>query len=206
MQVKKDDVRSRILAEAQGEFMRCGFSGASMRRIASLAGVGVANVYNYFSGKDEIFCQVVGPAVRQMERILDEHHGSAAREDVMSLKDASFLSHAVDQYVSLIQGHRGLLSLLLFKAQGSSLEHYREDFTDRSTALVSQWFDSMKARHPSVNADFSKLFLHIHAAWLFTFVEEVVMHHVNGDELRRLVGDYIRFEVSGWAALIGLNG
>lgn len=204
MQFKKSDVKARLLVVAQEEFARAGFAGASMRRIAAEAGVGVANVYNYFSGKDEIFCQVVSPAVRQMELILDEHHGAERHEDLMRLLDDDYLDRTVDQYVSLIQGYGHLLSILLFKAQGSSLENFREDFTNRSTVLVRQWFCAMKLSHPSIKADFSDLFLHIHAAWLFAFIEEVVMHGASGDTLRKLVRDYVTFEVQGWAAIVGI--
>lgn len=206
MQVKKSDVKARILAAAQAEFASVGFAGASMRRIAAEAGVGVANVYNYFSGKDDIFCQVVGPAVCQMERILEEHHGADNHEDVMLLLDEGYLDRTVEQYVSLIHGYRDLLALLLFKAQGSSLENYREDFTNRSTVMVSQWFLSMKRSHPSVKADFPEILLHIQAAWLFSFIEEVVMHGVAGDELRGLVRSFVSFEVNGWASLVGISG
>lgn len=204
MQFKKSDVKARLLAVAQEEFARAGFAGASMRRIAAGAGVGVANVYNYFSGKDEIFCQVVSPAVMHMDIMLDEHHGAERHEDLMRLLDDDYLDRTVEQYVSLIQGYGSLLSILLFKAQGSSLENFREDFTNRSTVLVRQWFCAMKLSHPAIKADFSDLFLHIHAAWLFAFIEEVVMHGASGDTLRKLVRDYVTFEVQGWAAIVGI--
>lgn len=205
MQFKKSDVKARLLQVAQEEFARAGFVRASMRRIAAEAGVGVANVYNYFSGKDEIFRQVVSPAVRQMELILDEHHGAGRHEDLMRLLDDDYLERTVEQYVALIQDYGHLLSILLFKAQGSSLENYREDFTNRSTVLVRNWFHAMELSHPSINADFSDLFLHIHAAWLFAFIEEIVMHSASGDTLRQLVRNYVTFEVQGWSAIVGIS-
>ena len=55
MQVLKEDIRGRILAVAKLQFGQKGYSKTSMREIAELAGVGVGNIYNYFTGKDELF-------------------------------------------------------------------------------------------------------------------------------------------------------
>ena len=44
---------------ARQQFERKGYSKTSMRDIAELAGVGVGNIYNYFTNKDELFREVV---------------------------------------------------------------------------------------------------------------------------------------------------
>ena len=46
---------------ARQQFERNGYSKTSMREIAVLAGVGVGNIYNYFTNKDELFREVVRP-------------------------------------------------------------------------------------------------------------------------------------------------
>lgn len=58
MQVLKEDIRSRILTVARQQFERKGYVKTSMREIAGLAGVGVGNIYNYFTNKDELFREV----------------------------------------------------------------------------------------------------------------------------------------------------
>src|SRR5262249_17646299 len=40
-------------------FSRAGFAGASMRDIAAEAGMSVGNVYQYFSGKDDLYLAVL---------------------------------------------------------------------------------------------------------------------------------------------------
>ena len=55
MQVQKEDIRGRVLTVAKRQFERKGYSKTSMREIAELAGVGVGNIYNYFTNKDELF-------------------------------------------------------------------------------------------------------------------------------------------------------
>ena len=61
MQVPKEDIRSRILTVARQQFEKKGYSKASMREMAKLAGIGVGNIYNYFTNKDELFWGGGGP-------------------------------------------------------------------------------------------------------------------------------------------------
>lgn len=63
MQVLKEDIRGRILTVARQQFGQNGYSKTSMREIAELAGIGVGNIYNYFTNKDELFREVVRPVV-----------------------------------------------------------------------------------------------------------------------------------------------
>ena len=147
MQVQKDDIRSRVLAAARRQFGRKGYSGTSMREIAASAGVGVGNIYNYFTSKNDLFREVVRPVLCALEAMLQEHHGIRG-EDIMAMRSEKYLESCIDEYVSLIDRHRGLMEILLLRAQGSSLEHFREDYTDRSTEVVKAWFASMQLYRP----------------------------------------------------------
>ena len=73
MQVQKEDIRGRVLTVAKRQFERKGYSKTSMREIAELAGVGVGNIYNYFTNKDELFHEVVRPVLHALEAMLQAH-------------------------------------------------------------------------------------------------------------------------------------
>ena len=75
MQTVKDHIKSDILQSAATLFLEKGYLKVPMREIAHKSGVGLSNIYNYFSCKDDIFVQIVTPAVRTFENMLDEHHG-----------------------------------------------------------------------------------------------------------------------------------
>ena len=124
MQVLKEDIRGRILTVARQQFERKGYSKTSMREIAELSGVGVGNIYNYFTNKDELFREVVRPVLCALEAMLQEHHGIRG-EDIMMMRSEKYLKSCIDEYVSLIDKHRALMGILLFRAQGSSLERVR---------------------------------------------------------------------------------
>ena len=201
MQVLKEDIRGRILAVAKLQFGQKGYSKTSMREIAELAGVGVGNIYNYFASKDELFGEVVRPVMHALEAMLQEHHGIRG-EDVMRMKSEKYLKACIDEYVSLIDEHRTLLEILLFRAQGSLLEHSRESYTDRSTELGKAWFASMQRKYPEINTTVSDFIIHLHTVWMFTMFEELLMHSVPKQEMEAILHDYILFEIQGWRAII----
>ena len=131
MQYPKDDIQKEILKAAEKVFLENGFPKASMREIAQEAQVGLSNIYNYFKNKDDIFCTVVRPVISAFERMLHEHHGRYGA-DIMEMYSTEYLRYVIEEYMTLIQKHRKLLVLLFFHAQGSSLENFKENFTERS--------------------------------------------------------------------------
>jgi len=51
--------RSEIIRAAHSLFIRHGYHAASMRQIASEAGVALGGIYNHFAGKDDLFATVL---------------------------------------------------------------------------------------------------------------------------------------------------
>ena len=73
-------IRNSLLESAGKLFLRKGFLKTSMREIARDAGVGLANIYNYFSSKDEIFRTVVQPVTLAFEQMAHSHHDSGGTD------------------------------------------------------------------------------------------------------------------------------
>ena len=178
MQVLKEDIRGRILTIARQQFEKKGYSKTSMREIAESSSVGVGNIYNYFASKDELFREVVRPVLCALEAMLQEHHGIRG-EDIMMMRSEKYLKSCIDEYVSLIDKHRSLMEILLFRA-----------------------FASMQRKHPEINTAVSDFIIHLHTVWMFTMFEELLMHSVPRQEMEAILHDYILFEIQGWRAII----
>lgn len=201
MQIPKDDIRTDILRAAEKIFQEKGFLKTSMRDIAECSRVGLSNIYNYFKGKDEIFRQVVSPVTRAFETMLHEHHGRQGA-DILEMQSEAYFRHVVEEHIDLIHRHRPLLVLLLFCSQGSSLEKFKEEFTDRSTLLVKGYFRDMKQKHPRLDINITDFFIHLHTVWMFTMLEELIMHKVRQEELEKIITEYMTFEITGWRELM----
>ena len=200
MQVLKGDIRRRILDVAGQQFARQGYAKTSMREVAARADIAVGNLYHYFPGKDDLFRALLSPVLSAFDTMLQRHHGMQG-EDILLMKSETYLRTCIDEYVNLINRHRDLLNILLFQAQGSSLERFREDFTNRSTEVVKSWFAQMQARHPGIHTRVPDFLIHLHTVWMFTLFEELLMHSISGQEMEDVLHDYILFEIEGWKAI-----
>ena len=64
-QVKKSEVRERILAAAAGLFAERGYAGATIGQIAKAAGIAPSSVYVYFKSKLEIVFAIYDPWLKE---------------------------------------------------------------------------------------------------------------------------------------------
>ncbi len=201
MQTLKTDTRKRILNVSKRLFLKKGFRETTTRDIAREAGINLSNLYHYFASKDELFRRLLKPATDALEAMLDEHHGIKG-VDILCMQEAGYVEATLEEYMDVIRKYRNLLKLLLFKSQGSSLEGYKEYYVEKATRLVLDWLKAMKTKHPEINTDVSDFFVHLNNVWMFTLLEEVLMHDLTEEEVRSVMSDYIRFEVIGWRKII----
>lgn len=203
MQRQKDNIRKEILRVSRNEFFDKGFKATSMREIAKKANVGLSNIYNYFSNKDEILKEVVKPLLKKIDQRMMEHNSSQYLSmDVFN--SAKYLQYEVDRFVKLIRNYRLEFNLLLHNSAGSSLENYREEFTNRYTESSHEYLKMMKEKYPKTNIRISDFFLHIMSSWWITNVAELVSHDLSDEEMEEFVRDYMVFATAGWQKLMKL--
>ena len=201
MQTLKPDTRKRILSVSKKLFLERGFRDTTTRDIAREAGVGLSNLYHYYASKDELFAQLLKPATDALEGLLAERHGQQGY-DISTIQEDDYAEASLEEYMGLIRRHRNSLKLLLFKSQGSSLEGFKEYYVNKATALVMDWFRAMKSKHPEMNADVSEFFVHLNNVWMFTLLEEILMHDLPEEETRSALSEYIQFELIGWKRMM----
>ena len=203
MQTLKEDIRRSILMVARKEFAEKGYAKASMRHIASVVGVRAGNLYNYFASKDNLFCTILNPVIDRLYTMLDKHHKD---QDATNMLDEEYLAESVREYCSLIEGHRTLMEILLFNAQGSSLEHFKSDFTDRATEQVRQWIQCNEIIHKGMQINVSDFMIHLHTVSMFTMMEEILMHKIKHKDLQRIIDEYVKIETFGWQYFLQKKG
>ena len=71
-------VKETILREALDLLARDGFENLSMRRLASRTGMTAANLYNYFSGKDELYLAIQTRGFEMLHRSFVDICGAAS--------------------------------------------------------------------------------------------------------------------------------
>ena len=201
MQIPKSDVRKRILSVSRKLFLEKGFRETTTRNIARKAGITLSNLYHYFPSKDELFCCLLKPTTDALEALLSERHGTNGY-DISAIQAEDYADRELEEYMAVIGRHRSSLKLLLFQSQGSSLESYKEYFVEKATRQVLDWFKAMKGQHPEMNAGISDFFIHLNNVWMFTLLEEILMHNLPEEETRSVLSEYIQFELIGWRKMM----
>ena len=201
MQTKKEHVREQIAAAAKEIFLRKGFMKTVMHDIAKGAGVGVSNIYNYFEGKDDLFRYIVTPLIVEMESMVREHHNVRYHEQFQKYAydgNDEMLTEHIQAYIKLIGSHQDELKLIMYKAQGSSLENFIDDYTDECTRQVVTFMEEYKRKHPQTGMVRTQFTYHIHTVWMFSFMSEIIKHRLTPAEIEKTVEDYVQFEFIGW--------
>lgn len=201
MQTQKYDIRKTILDVAQIEFLNKGFKDASMRNIAKKAEVGLSNIYNYFKNKDEIFREVLSGLLSAIDKVMEEHN-SPENIDINIFKSDDYMRRQINLFVELIFSHKDDLILLFFKASGSSLENYRDEYTDKHTVIGKKYIGMMKEKYPSINANISDFFIHTMSSWWISIIAELIMHDLSHHELEKFISEYMEYSTAGWKKIM----
>ncbi len=205
MQIKKDYIRDQIAESAKVVFLEKGFVKTSMRDIARGAGVSVSNLYNYFDNKNELFRYIVTPLIMELNRMVREHHNIQYHAQFLQFacgESDDMIPEQMHTYLVLLNNHRDELRLLLFKAQGSSLENFIDEYTDDCTRQVVRFMDDFQRRYPQFSSVGTPFTYHIHMVWMFSFISEVMKHNLSPKEIEEAITDYMHFEYTGWRAIM----
>lgn len=203
MQVLKEEIRSSILKVAKRQFLENGYADTSVRSIASAAGVGVSNMYNYFLNKDVLLQEVLRPLTVQMEVMLQSNHGHGSPVDHSRFSE-EYYRKCTDDYLQLWKKHKSLMAILLFRSQGSSMEDYLDSYVEHSAKVTSEWLRRLKEENPEVNTDISYFTVRLHSVWMITFLKEIILNNLKEPQIREAMSEYVKFEIEGWKAILRL--
>ena len=116
----------RILDAAEEVFARFGYEGARMEQIAERADVEKANIYYYFTGKEELYQALME---KVLVELVDEIRALLKNLDSESPWDR--IDTFLDVFFRMVESHRGVISLAF-----GELLHPPRRTKDRSPVLV----------------------------------------------------------------------
>ena len=200
MQIQKTDIRKVILEVSRKEFLEHGFKDASMRTIAKKSGVSLGNIYNYFKNKDEIFTQILSIPVsllNKVNNIFDDKYFF----DIENIRNGKIKQLKFTYSIKFICNYRDELKLLLFKAQGSSLQDFKDNWIDENTKAGIEWLKKYNNIH-SKKAQASEFFIHYLNSSYVNFITEILMHDIHKNEMIEYLKEYFEFFYNGWQGIM----
>ena len=199
MQIKKGIVKDRIIDAAKSEFLDKGFEKASLRNIASRAGVTKGNIYTYFKNKDQLFCSIVEPAMNVMKDYMSNNGGDEyiyyyGQKDSVSEK---FSIETFRKFSTNLLEYKEELKLLFFSSNGSGYTDFREAVFEMYTESCFRFFKRWNELHDQQVFNVSEMLIHSFAAMYLSFIEEILIHEPGSEELKRYITQIARFVYAG---------
>ncbi len=139
MQIKKEEMREKILQVAIDEFFKRGYENASMRVIAQKSYTTVGNIYHYFENKEVLLEAILLPVLDDLEAKLAKHIKEEQEQPLTKQQALDFIDN-MEENVE----HADLRSLIdkrvviLFKLESSSLLERKEKFVSDCKTHLNQ--------------------------------------------------------------------
>lgn len=137
MQIKKEEVKNRIVFSAKELFKDHGFRNTSIRQVAKTSQVSTANIYNYFKNKDELFEYIIKEALETYEKFILDAYSKGLWKDKKSWTLESELER-FNEFIDNIYEHEDEFMLLFLKSEGSKFENYKMKMVEKHCELSQE--------------------------------------------------------------------
>ena len=192
----------KVMAAAREEFLEFGYEKASMRSIADRCGMTAAGIYRHCRDKEDLFDQIVSPAVDRLNAWTEDHVQRYSRT-IQADETARWQNSWVDMMREVVYPHMEEYHLLLAKAQGSKYGNFLHDMTERSQEQFWNYLPLIRSRgYPAW--DISRKQMHLLFSAYMTALFEPVIHNYTQDEALACLDTVEAFFLPGWKQLIGL--
>ncbi len=199
MQIKKEDVKNSIMASACEEFLEKGFLGTSLNAIAARADLSKGAIYSYFKSKDDLFYNLVEKSIIYLKDYMDRKLSEENSLDWINNFDRSleeFIKFSKD-----IEDQRKELKLLLFCSEGSNLGEFREELIQSYHRAFDKFLLDLKfSKNP-----FTEPFIHTLARIYISFIEEIVLHNPDEEDISKYAKEMAVFMYSGFVSIIKIK-
>ncbi len=201
MQVRKEEIRKKILDIAREEFIQNGFIKTSMRTIAKKSTITTSNIYNYFENKDSVFAEILEPTISKIKKTLNalDNLRVMGEDDIWSFE---FIKRQFDLLMQFVDKNREDLDLILFKSHGSCIQNFKDEVIEKYTELNMKHLKYLSKTHPEMNTNLSRFFIHNISSFYANIINEIIMHNISYEEMKKYSEEIIIFVYYGYKELI----
>lgn len=136
MQVKKEEVRKKILKAAVKEFKNSGYKNATMRKISNSSGIPIGNLYRYYQNKETLFNSIVADVYEELKDLFKT--GMERDEQTVEGRSLYFFNKLIDIYTA----NYDKTYILLHRNVGTKYENVQRElgnyFQDKITTNIKE--------------------------------------------------------------------
>lgn len=196
----KTESHKRIIEAAKQEFLKYGYNDASLRRIASNAGIQVGGLYKHFASKEALFESLVTPAIQGFYqlyyKIETEYMDDAAVNEWESQGEAV-------RVMEYIYDHLDEFKLLILHSEGTRYEDFKHEVAKLEEEATLRYLDELKANGCNVNSfDITEFHL-LSTAYVESFFQALI-HDLDKEKAIHYAKTLQEFYQPAWKAWLGI--
>ncbi len=201
MALRDHSLDDKIIDAAFSEFLKKGYRGASLRKIAEAAGVTVGAIQIRYKSKDELFSCLLKPLLDDIKTLFEStkaDYFSKTDVDVLTKLKMSMKNEST-AIIRLIFDNYDQAVLLLCKSEGSCLEHCFDEIVQRKIKESISFFKEIDRNF----ADEKLLGFLISAQ--FDDYRRIVSECSDKKTAEKYIGLLMTYHFGGWSALFASN-
>ncbi len=200
----KTQSHNRIIESAKKEFSEYGFADASLRRIASRAGIMVSGLYKHFANKEEMFAALVDPVIEGFmdlyREIEEEYFGDFNwPEENRGRISQSETVRAMGYIFDHIEEFR----LIICRSGGTKYENFVHSIATLEEQVTFRYMKELRSKGYTVKRVNKKEFHLLLTAYVEAMFEPVA-HDFSRKEAMHFAKTLQDFYDPAWKALFGL--
>jgi AcrR family transcriptional regulator len=190
--------QENVLYFGKQEFLQKGYQNASLRNIASAAGMTTGAIYTYFKDKNALFEAIVTPVCEQVEKMFTDLSASYYTADgiVGELSTQNTITD-LHRIYGFIYDNFDAFRLLVVSSEGSSKADYIHKIVDYEVEHTLAYLDRMK-KDKRVDAKLNRTVIHIISESYIDALLEPVRHNMSYEEALENLGFLCAFYTGGW--------
>ena len=191
----------KVMAAAKEEFIEYGFEKASMRRVGERCGLTAAGLYRHCRDKEDLFDQLVAPAIERLKSWMDTH----LTKYLTTVRDEGNLKWQdswIDMMREVVYPHVDDYHLLLTCSSGTKYESFLHDLTQAAQERMLQYLPVLCDKGLTIR-EISPAALHLLLSAYVTALFEPVIHRYSLEESMKCLETIEAFFLPGWKTLFG---
>lgn len=191
-----------IMDAAMAEFLAYGFKDASIRRIASAAGMSASGLYKHFACKEDMFSALVEPACQGLMALFRREENT--QRQAIDAGDLSGWDSGRDAKlaVAYIYDHLDAFRLIICRSQGTRYEGFLHDLAVLEEETTLSFMEILKKQGISIR-DFQRKELHLLTTVNVNAVFQTVEHGFTREEAMHYADTLDRFFAKAWREFFG---
>lgn len=189
--------KQKILESAKKEFLDKGFMNASLRTIASNAGLTTGAMYRHFKDKDALFCALVDDAIEVATQAVMAADVSNHFNDPDPMGEGHHYEEnkILIELLDYVYENFDAFTLLLTKASGSTHEHFFDEIAELYTKNCSKTIQWLYEKNYIKNK-LDAMTVHVISTSLISAFTELIMHKIPKEqaaEFLKTISDFFHY-------------